>query len=100
MIKPEFFYNFYGTTYTLPTLWSWYLATDDLQAKLKAEKVVDWLLGMQEKGGALAGAWFSQYAVELAAMVEMLTWGGLDAVRIGPIVSRLNDTLRSTSSRG
>jgi CBS domain-containing protein len=35
----------------------------------------------------------SQYAVELAAMVEVLTWSGLDAVRIGPIVSRLNDTL-------
>jgi CBS domain-containing protein len=35
----------------------------------------------------------SQYSLELAAMVEALAWGGLEAAQIGPIVSRLNDTL-------
>jgi CBS domain-containing protein len=34
-----------------------------------------------------------RYAAELAAMVETLVWGGLGAVQIGPIVSRLNDAL-------
>jgi CBS domain-containing protein len=37
--------------------------------------------------------WLPQYALELAAMVEALAWGGLEAARIGAIVSRLNDTL-------
>jgi hypothetical protein len=60
----DFFYNFYGTTYTLPTLYSWYLATDDPTAGDLAAKVLDWLLAQQEKGGPLAGAWFSQYGVE------------------------------------
>lgn len=56
----DFFYNFYGTTYTIPCLYSWYLATDDLTAKSRAEKVVDWLIGIQEPNGT----WFSQYRVE------------------------------------
>ena len=60
----EFFYNFYGTTYTLPALYSWYLATDDQAAKARAEKILEWLLSVQEKEGPLAGAWFSQYCVE------------------------------------
>jgi len=60
----DFFYNFYGTTYTLPALYSWYLATDDLTAKQRAEKVVDWLLSVQQPDGPAAGAWFSQYCVE------------------------------------
>jgi len=60
----DFFYNFYGTTYTLPALYSWYLATDDETARVKAGKVADWLLSVQEREGPLAGAWFSQYCVE------------------------------------
>jgi len=60
----EFFYNFYGTTYTLPALYSWYLATDDQTARARAEKVLDWLLSVQETAGPLAGVWFSQYSVE------------------------------------
>ena len=35
----------------------------------------------------------SRYATDLAAMVESLSWGGLEATRLGPIVSRLNDAL-------
>jgi len=58
------YFNFYGTTYTIPTLYSWYLVTDNPEAKFKAEKVVDWLLAMQEKDGPSAGAWFSQYYPE------------------------------------
>ncbi len=60
----DVFFNFYGTTYTLPALYSWYLATDCAEAKVKAEKVLDWLLGLQEKEGFAAGCWFSQYAAE------------------------------------
>ncbi|MDO8587302.1 MAG: LamG-like jellyroll fold domain-containing protein [Armatimonadota bacterium] len=60
----DFFYNFYGTTYTLPTLYSWYLVTDDMVAREKAAKVLDWLLSVQVKEGPTAGAWFSQYGVE------------------------------------
>ena len=48
----EFFYNFYGTTYNIPALYSTYLATDDTTACTKAEKQVDWLLGLQEEGRA------------------------------------------------
>ncbi len=32
---------------------------------------------------------------DLAGMVESLRWGGLDALRIGPLVSRMNDALTS-----
>jgi len=60
----DFFYQFYGTAYTLPSLYSWYLVTDDSGAKDKAAKVLTWLLAMQQKGGPTAGAWFSQYCVE------------------------------------
>jgi CBS domain-containing protein len=34
-----------------------------------------------------------RYAIDLAAMVEALAWGGLDATRVGAIVARLNDAL-------
>ncbi|HTQ11757.1 MAG TPA: hypothetical protein VMI31_16975 [Fimbriimonadaceae bacterium] len=60
----DFFYNFYGSTYTIPTLYSWYLVTDDKQAQIKAEKVVDWLVSVQQTEGPAAGSWFSQYDVE------------------------------------
>jgi hypothetical protein len=60
----DFFYQFYGTTYTLPTLYSWYLVTDDPGAKDKALKVLTWLLAMQQERRPTAGAWFSQYCVE------------------------------------
>lgn len=36
-----------------------------------------------------------RYSLEVAAMVEALHWGGLDAVQIGPVVSRINETLIS-----
>lgn len=35
------------------------------------------------------------YAHDLAAMVDALTWAGLDAWQLGPIVARVNDTLAS-----
>jgi CBS domain-containing protein len=34
-----------------------------------------------------------RYGAELAGMVETMTWGGLGAAQVGPVVSRLNDTL-------
>jgi CBS domain-containing protein len=34
-----------------------------------------------------------RYVQELTAMVEALLWGGLDALQIGPVVSKLNDAL-------
>jgi CBS domain-containing protein len=34
-----------------------------------------------------------RYATVLAATVESLSWSGLEAARIGPVVSRLNDAL-------
>jgi len=37
----------------------------------------------------------ARYATDVAAMVESLSWGGLEATRIGPIVSRLDDALAS-----
>jgi CBS domain-containing protein len=39
------------------------------------------------------------YARELAAMVEVLAWGGADAAQIGRIVSRLNDALTASLLR-
>ncbi len=35
----------------------------------------------------------SRYGAELASMVEAMTWGGLQAAQVGPVVSRLNDAL-------
>ena len=35
----------------------------------------------------------TRYALEVAAMVETMVWGGLNAVQVGPVVSRLNDAL-------
>ncbi len=60
----DFHFNFYGTTYTLPAFYSYYLATDDETAKTKAEAVKDWLISVQEKSGPMEGAWFSQYLVK------------------------------------
>jgi len=60
----DFHYNFYGTTYTVPAFYSYYLATDDVTARTKAEAVVNWLVSVQEKDGPLQGAWFSQYLVK------------------------------------
>jgi len=56
------FFNFYGTTYSLPALYSWYLATGNLDAKIKTDKVLEWLLKLQETEGPAKGGWFSQYA--------------------------------------
>jgi len=60
----DFHYNFYGTTYTIPALYSYFLATDDEVAQTKAEAVKDWLIGVQESSGPLEGGWFSQYLVK------------------------------------
>lgn len=60
----DFHYNFYGTTYTLPAFYSYYLATDDETARIKAEAVKNWLITYQEQAGPLQGAWFSQYLVK------------------------------------
>lgn len=61
--RVDFHYNFYGTTYTLPAFYSYYLATDDETSRIKAEAVKDWLVSVQEKSGPMQGAWFSQYLV-------------------------------------
>jgi len=37
----------------------------------------------------------TRYASDLAAMVETMTWAGVTAVQVGPVVSRLNDALVS-----
>lgn len=55
------FMNFYGAQYTLPAMYSWYLATDDDTARIKSEKIADWLLARQYNEGPMAGAWFSVY---------------------------------------
>ncbi|HEX2747779.1 MAG TPA: hypothetical protein VHM91_07265, partial [Verrucomicrobiales bacterium] len=60
----DFHFNFYGSTYTIPAFYSYYLATDDKTAKAKAESVVAWLVQNQTNGGALDGGWFSQYLVK------------------------------------
>ncbi|MEI6914233.1 MAG: hypothetical protein WCL39_03790, partial [Armatimonadota bacterium] len=62
--KVDFHFNFYGTTYTIPAFYSYYLATDDETARTKAEAVKDWLILYQEQSGPMAGAWFSQYLVK------------------------------------
>ena len=60
----DFFYNFYGMTYNIPSLYSWYLVSDDTTARTKAEKQVELLVRLQEQTGPVAGAWFSMYCVE------------------------------------
>ena len=40
-----------------------------------------------------------RYGAELASMVETMVWGGLSAVQVGPVVSRLNDTLVARLAR-
>ncbi|HWB07556.1 MAG TPA: hypothetical protein VG796_31325 [Verrucomicrobiales bacterium] len=60
----DFHFNFYGSTYTIPAFYSYYLATDDKTAKAKAESVVTWLVQNQTNGGPLDGGWYSQYLVK------------------------------------
>jgi len=55
------FWPMYGACYTLPALYTWYLATDYPTARIKAEKTVDWLLEIQHDEGPMAGAWFTSY---------------------------------------
>ena len=57
----DVFYNFYGTTYSIPAMYQWYLATDDVVALQKAQGIVKWLIGRQNADGPMAGTWFSQY---------------------------------------
>jgi hypothetical protein len=54
-------WTFYGAVYSLPALYNWYLATDDPTAKIKAEKIVEWLLRVQHQDEPMAGAWFTAY---------------------------------------
>jgi hypothetical protein len=54
-------WTFYGAVYSLPALYNWHLATDDPGAKVKAEKIVEWLLRVQHQDGPMAGAWFTAY---------------------------------------
>lgn len=60
----QVFWPFYATAYTLPAIYQWYLATDDATAKIKAEKVVDWLLSVQHNDAPMDGAWFTAYWAE------------------------------------
>ena len=60
----QVFWPFYATAYTLPAIYQWYLATDDATAKIKAEKVVDWLLSVEHKDAPMDGAWFTAYWAE------------------------------------
>ncbi|MHB8952678.1 MAG: LamG-like jellyroll fold domain-containing protein [Pirellulaceae bacterium] len=55
------FWTFYATAYTTPALYQWYLATDNETARVKAEKMIDWLLRVQHREGPMRGAWFSAY---------------------------------------
>ena len=48
-------WTFYGAVYSLPALYNWYLATDDPTAKIKAEKIVEWLLRVQHQDGPDGG---------------------------------------------
>ena len=58
------FWPFYATSYTLPAIYSWYLATDDMTAKVKSEKIIDWLLSVQHNNAPMQGAWFTAYWAE------------------------------------
>ncbi|MHB1001335.1 MAG: LamG-like jellyroll fold domain-containing protein [Armatimonadota bacterium] len=55
------FWPFYATSYTLPAIYSWYLATDNMTAKVKSEKIIDWLLSVQHIDPPMQGAWFTAY---------------------------------------
>ena len=55
------FWTFYATAYATPALYQWYLATDNETARIKAEKMIDWLLRVQHQQGPMSGAWFSAY---------------------------------------
>lgn len=55
------FWTFYATAYSTPALYQWYLATDNETARIKAEKMIDWLLRVQHQEGPMRGAWFSAY---------------------------------------
>jgi CBS domain-containing protein len=65
------------------------LADADL-LRLQAKSPLYLLRAVERVSGA---GELSRYATDLAAMVESLSWGGLEATRLGPIVSRLNDAL-------
>jgi hypothetical protein len=55
------FWTFYATAYSTPALYQWYLVTDNETARIKAEKMIDWLLRVQHQEGPMRGAWFSAY---------------------------------------
>lgn len=62
--KREYVYVFYGLTYSIPALYSWYLMSGDEQALERVRKCVRWLLeypGVRVTQGPAAGAIFSQY---------------------------------------
>ncbi|MBV8201638.1 MAG: cyclic nucleotide-binding/CBS domain-containing protein [Acidobacteria bacterium] len=68
--------------------------TDLLRLHLRSPLHLMHELARLRDPGAAAG-----YARELAAMVEVLAWGGADAAQIGRIVSRLNDALTASLLR-
>ncbi len=62
--KMDFVFVFYGLTYSIPALYSWYLMSGDEEALERARKSVEWLLehpDVRIKEGPTAGACFSQY---------------------------------------
>jgi CBS domain-containing protein len=62
--------------------------TDLLRLQVKSPLSVLRTLERLDQPRALQG-----YAPEVAGMVELLSWGGLEATQIGRVVSRLNDAL-------
>lgn len=62
--------------------------TDLLRLQVKSPLSVLRALERLDQPEALRG-----YAPEVAGMVELLAWGGLEATQIGRVVSRLNDAL-------
>jgi hypothetical protein len=62
----DYVFVFYGLTYTVPALYSWYQMSGDEQALERARKCVRWLLefpGERVEDGPAAGAFFSQYGL-------------------------------------
>ncbi len=62
--RQDYVFVFYGLTYTIPALYSWYLASGDTRALERARKCVEWLVsypGVRIKEGATEGAFFSQF---------------------------------------
>ena len=59
----DYFFNFYGVPYSLPALYSRYLATGDINARNRALGIVNWLRtsAIRSSNPATAGAFYSSY---------------------------------------